>query len=54
MHQVCEPFIRRRAVPPISKKARVVIFARRKPATLYFSTDTGRPPLRAMEIKART
>src|SRR6202007_2532358 len=49
MHQVCEPFIRRRAVRHL-EKARVVIFAAGT-GNPYFSTDTA-AALRAMEIKA--
>jgi uridylate kinase len=49
MHQVCEPFIRRRAVRHI-EKGRVVIFAAGT-GNPYFSTDTA-AALRAMEIKA--
>jgi uridylate kinase len=49
MHQVCEPFIRRRAIRHI-EKGRVVIFAAGT-GNPYFSTDTA-AALRAMEIKA--
>ena len=49
MHQVCEPFIRRRAVRHL-EKGRVVIFAAGT-GNPYFSTDTA-AALRAMEIKA--
>jgi uridylate kinase len=49
MHQVCEPFIRRRAVRHL-EKSRVVIFAAGT-GNPYFSTDTA-AALRAMEIKA--
>jgi uridylate kinase len=49
MHQVCEPFIRRRAQRHI-EKGRVVIFAAGT-GNPYFSTDTA-AALRAMEIKA--
>jgi uridylate kinase len=49
MHQVSEPFIRRRAVRHLEKK-RVVIFAAGT-GNPYFSTDTA-AALRAMEIKA--
>src|SRR5208282_667909 len=49
MHQVCEPFIRRRATRHIEKD-RVVIFAAGT-GNPYFSTDTA-AALRAMEIKA--
>jgi uridylate kinase len=49
MHQVCEPFIRRRATRHLEKK-RVVIFAAGT-GNPYFSTDTA-AALRAMEIKA--
>jgi len=50
MHQVCEPFIRRRATRHL-EKGRVVIFAAGT-GNPYFSTDTA-AALRAMEIKAR-
>src|SRR3984885_11632153 len=49
MHQVAEPFIRRRATRHLEKH-RVVIFAAGT-ANPYFSTDTA-AALRAMEIKA--
>ncbi len=49
MHQVCEPYIRRRAVRHL-EKGRVVIFAAGT-GNPYFSTDTA-ASLRAMEIKA--
>jgi uridylate kinase len=49
MHQVSEPFIRRRAVRHL-EKSRVVIFAAGT-GNPYFSTDTA-AALRAMEIKA--
>ncbi|HXY49649.1 MAG TPA: UMP kinase [Terriglobales bacterium] len=49
MNQVCEPFIRRRAIRHL-EKARVVIFAGGT-GNPYFSTDTA-ASLRAMEIKA--
>ena len=49
MHQVCEPFIRRRAMRHLEKD-RVVIFAAGT-GNPYFSTDTA-AALRAMEIKA--
>ncbi len=49
MHQVCEPFIRRRATRHL-EKSRVVIFAAGT-GNPYFSTDTA-AALRAMEIKA--
>ena len=49
MHQVSEPFIRRRAMRHLEKK-RVVIFAAGT-GNPYFSTDTA-AALRAMEIKA--
>ena len=49
MHQVCEPFIRRRAQRHI-EKGRVVIFAAGT-GNPYFATDTA-AALRAMEIKA--
>jgi len=50
MHQVCEPFIRRRAMRHM-EKGRVVIFAAGT-GNPYFSTDTA-AALRAMEIKAQ-
>src|SRR5271155_5580626 len=49
MHQVCEPYIRRRAIRHL-EKGRVVIFAAGT-GNPYFSTDTA-ASLRAMEIKA--
>jgi uridylate kinase len=49
MHQVCEPFIRRRATRHIEKE-RVVIFAAGT-GNPYFSTDTA-AALRAIELKA--
>jgi uridylate kinase len=49
MHQVCEPYIRRRAVRHLEKN-RVVIFAAGT-GNPYFSTDTA-ASLRAMEIRA--
>jgi uridylate kinase len=49
MNQVCEPFIRRRALRHL-EKGRVVIFAGGT-GNPYFSTDTA-ASLRAMEIKA--
>ncbi|HUI74694.1 MAG TPA: UMP kinase [Candidatus Acidoferrum sp.] len=49
MNEVCEPFIRRRAVRHL-EKARVVIFGGGT-GNPYFSTDTA-AALRAMEIKA--
>ena len=49
MHQVAEPFIRRRATRHLEKR-RVVIFAAGT-GNPYFSTDTA-AALRAMEIKA--
>src|SRR4030095_3372228 len=49
MHEVCEPFIRRRAMRHL-EKARVIIFAAGT-GNPYFSTDTA-AALRAMEIKA--
>jgi uridylate kinase len=50
MHQVAEPFIRRRATRHL-EKGRVVIFAAGT-GNPYFSTDTA-AALRAMEIKAQ-
>lgn len=50
MHQVAEPFIRRRAARHLEKQ-RVVIFAGGT-GNPYFSTDTA-AALRAMEIKAQ-
>ena len=49
MHEVCEPFIRRRAMRHLEKD-RVVIFGAGT-GNPYFSTDTA-AALRAMEIKA--
>jgi uridylate kinase len=49
MQQVCEPFIRRRAIRHM-EKGRVVIFAAGT-GNPYFSTDTA-AALRAMEVKA--
>src|SRR5215475_8213576 len=49
MHEVCEPYIRRRAIRHL-EKGRVVIFAAGT-GNPYFSTDTA-ASLRAMEIKA--
>lgn len=49
MHQVAEPYIRRRAVRHLEKQ-RIVIFAAGT-GNPYFSTDTA-ASLRAMEIKA--
>ena len=49
MHQVCEPYIRRRAIRHL-EKGRVVIFAAGT-GNPYFSTDTA-ASLRAMEIHA--
>ncbi len=49
MHQVCEPYIRRRAVRHL-EKGRVIICAAGT-GNPYFSTDTA-ASLRAMEIKA--
>jgi uridylate kinase len=49
MHQVAEPFIRRRATRHL-EKSRIVIFAAGT-GNPYFSTDTA-AALRAMEIKA--
>ncbi|MGH9651658.1 MAG: UMP kinase, partial [Terriglobales bacterium] len=50
MHQVAEPFIRRRAIRHL-EKGRIVIFAAGT-GNPYFSTDTA-AALRAMEIKAQ-
>jgi len=50
MNQVCEPFIRRRAMRHL-EKGRVVIFGAGT-GNPYFSTDTA-ASLRAMEIKAQ-
>ncbi len=49
MHQLCEPYIRRRAVRHLEKK-RVVIFAAGT-GNPYFTTDTA-ASLRAMEVNA--
>ncbi|MDQ6677267.1 MAG: UMP kinase [Acidobacteriota bacterium] len=49
MHQVCEPYIRRRAIRHLDK-GRVVIFAAGT-SNPYFSTDTA-ATLRALEIRA--
>ena len=49
MHQVCEPYIRRRALRHL-EKGRVVIFAAGT-SNPYFSTDTA-ATLRALEIRA--
>ena len=49
MHQVAEPFIRRRAIRHL-EKGRVIVFAAGT-GNPYFSTDTA-ASLRAMEIKA--
>ena len=49
MHQVAEPYIRRRAMRHL-EKGRIVIFAAGT-GNPYFSTDTA-ASLRAMEIKA--
>ena len=49
MHQVTEPYIRRRAMRHL-EKGRIVIFAAGT-GNPYFSTDTA-ASLRAMEIKA--
>ena len=49
MHQVAEPYIRRRAIRHL-EKGRIVIFAAGT-GNPYFSTDTG-ATLRALEIKA--
>src|ERR1017187_4240285 len=49
MHQVAEPYIRRRAIRHL-EKGRIVIFAAGT-SNHYFSTDTA-APLRALEIKA--
>ena len=49
MHQVAEPYIRRRAIRHM-EKGRIVIFAAGT-STPYFSTDTA-AGLRALEIKA--
>jgi uridylate kinase len=49
MHQLCEPYIRRRAVRHLEKK-RIVIFAAGT-GNPYFTTDTA-ASLRAMEVAA--
>ncbi|MGH9670189.1 MAG: UMP kinase [Terriglobales bacterium] len=49
MHQVAEPFIRRRAIRHL-EKGRIIVFAAGT-GNPYFSTDTA-ASLRAMEIKA--
>jgi uridylate kinase len=49
MHEVCEPYIRRRAIRHL-EKGRIVIFAAGT-SNPYFSTDTG-AALRALEIRA--
>ena len=50
MHQVCEPYIKRRAIRHL-EKGRVVIFAAGT-SNPYFSTDTA-ATLRALEIRAQ-
>jgi len=50
MHQVAEPYIRRRAIRHL-EKGRIVIFAAGT-SNPYFSTDTA-ATLRALEIKAQ-
>jgi len=50
MHEVCEPYIRRRAIRHL-EKGRVVIFAGGT-GNPYFSTDTA-AVLRALEIEAQ-
>jgi uridylate kinase len=50
MHEVCEPYIRRRALRHL-EKGRIVIFAAGT-SNPYFSTDTG-AALRALEIRAQ-
>src|SRR5450432_3598815 len=50
MHQVAEPYIRRRAIRHL-EKGRIVIFAAGT-SNPYFSTDTG-AALRALEIRAQ-
>jgi uridylate kinase len=50
MNQVCEPYIRRRAIRHL-EKGRIVIFAAGT-SNPYFSTDTA-ATLRALEIKAQ-
>ena len=49
MHEVCEPYIRRRAIRHL-EKGRIVIFAAGT-SNPYFSTDTA-ATLRALEIRA--
>jgi uridylate kinase len=49
MHEVAEPFIRRRAIRHL-EKGRIIVFAAGT-GNPYFSTDTA-ASLRAMEIKA--
>lgn len=49
MHQLCEPYIRRRAVRHLEKK-RIIIFAAGT-GNPYFTTDTA-ASLRAMEVNA--
>ena len=49
MHEVCEPFIRRRAIRHLEKQRVVILGA--GTGNPYFSTDTA-AALRAMEIKA--
>jgi len=49
MHQVCEPYIRRRAIRHL-EKGRIVVFAAGT-SNPYFSTDTA-ATLRALEIRA--
>ena len=51
MHQVAEPYIRRRAIRHL-EKGRIVIFAAGT-SNPYFSTDTA-ATLRALEIKAQS
>jgi uridylate kinase len=51
MHQVAEPYIRRRAIRHL-EKGRIVVFAAGT-SNPYFSTDTA-AVLRALEIKAET
>src|SRR6202790_3938840 len=50
MHEVCEPYIRRRAIRHL-EKGRIVIFAAGT-SNPYFSTDTA-ATLRGLEIKAQ-
>jgi uridylate kinase len=50
MHEVCEPYIRRRAIRHL-EKGRIVIFAAGT-SNPYFSTDTA-ATLRALEMKAQ-